>query len=137
MGQTPPHQKVFPIGDAGKFLVFPSGKCRIMGLRRAITRMDLSLLPFQVKNVELQSLTLVHDLKRSINLRNLAENLPTQSYIYEPELFCALRLIKFGKLCVNVFSSGKVVILGVKTLNYDALIGQISNLINTYYKSPV
>ena len=61
----------------------------------------------------------------TINLQKLAEK---TDCIYEPEIFQGLRLIKFNPLCVNIFHSGKLVITGLKTLNfYDDV-----NIIKTY-----
>ena len=48
------------------------------------------------------------------------------SCTYEPELFPALRLTEFNPLCVNVFHMGKIVILGIKTLDYEHVVDTIS-----------
>jgi len=51
----------------------------------------------------------------TINLQKLAEK---TNCIYEPEIFPGLRLIVFNPLCVNIFHSGKLVITGLKTLDF-------------------
>jgi TATA-box binding protein (TBP) (component of TFIID and TFIIIB) len=45
--------------------------------------------------------------------------------MFEPELFSALRYLKYNPLCVNIFSSGKIVMLGLKTLDYKHLVDDI------------
>ena len=96
-----------------------------MGLKRAL---DFSL-PIRVTNLELQSITAVFDLGQMVNLRKLATQvLPRGSFVYEPELFPALRLTSFNPMCVNVFSTGKIVILGLR----NDLIGQILYLLQVY-----
>ena len=49
---------------------------------------------------------------------------------FEPELFPALRLTKYDPVCVNVFSTGKIVILGLKNLYYQ---GYVDNIISDLY----
>ena len=53
--------------------------------------------------------------------------------MFEPELFPALRYIKYNPLCVNIFSSGKVVILGLKTLDFKSITSAIIDDIKTLY----
>ena len=71
-------------------------------------------------------------MKRGLRLPELGNFCHHQaiSYIYEPELFPALRLTTFDPLCVNVFMSGKCVILGLKHLNYVKHVNRVKNLIN-------
>ena len=45
--------------------------------------------------------------------------------VYEPELFPALRYKKYNPLCVNIFASGKIVILGIRSLDYQATVAEI------------
>ena len=104
-------------------ILFPSGKCRIMGCRKPIT--TDSKLPFGIIIDRIQSITVTSQLDHSINLNKLA--MATECCTYEPELFPALRLTSYRPLCVNVFSSGKIVILGIRTLDYEATINQIKN----------
>ena len=130
--QCPPIQKVFHLpncqhGQNVKLIVFKSGKCRLMGIQIPLNN-DANL-PLAVNNLQIQSITLVDDIGESINLYKLAHKLPKGSFMFEPELFPALRLVNFNPLCVNIFSSGKIVILGVKNLSYQNLIGQIRKLI--------
>jgi len=125
----PPHQKIIKIANGAKMIIFPSGKCRIMGLKRAL---DFAL-PIRVTNLELQSITAVYNLGQAVNLRKLATQvLPRGSFVYEPELFPALRLTSFNPMCVNVFSTGKIVILGLRQFNCSDLIGQILDLLQVY-----
>ena len=104
-------------------IIFPSGKCRIMGCRKPITT-DCGKLPFGIIIDRIQSITVTTQLDQTINLYKLA--MATEC-IYEPELFPALRLTSFRPLCVNVFSSGKIVILGIQTLDYETTVNLIKN----------
>ena len=108
-----------------KIIIFPTGKCRIMGCR------DSSLpqnLPFNMVVDSMMSATVVATVGCVLNLSGLATKLKG---IYEPELFPALRLRDYNPLCVNVFASGKVVVMGLRTLSYHSLINSIICLIES------
>ena len=100
--------------------MFPNGKCRIMGCKKPIIE---KYLPFSIKIEKIQSITVCMNLNQNINLNDMAQNVPCT---YEPELFPALRLTEFNPLCVNVFHSGKIIILGIKSLDYEELLNTIS-----------
>lgn len=51
---------------------------------------------------------------------------------YEPELFPALRMTEFNPMCVNVFSSGKIVIMGLKTISYCDFVNDVINSLCYY-----
>lgn len=127
-----PHQVIIAIKDLNnaKLLIFPSGKCRLMGMKRLFNS-NTDKLPVKVNAFQLQSASAVINFGHRINLLNLANRLPRATFMYEPELFPALRLIIFNPLCVNVFSSGKIVILGLKeTTNQQRLSEEIIRYIN-------
>lgn len=88
-------------------LVFNGLKFRIMG---KLMRKDvMQLLP--IETISLQTRTYTHKLCKSINLHHF--NPPSQyEYLYEPELFNSflLKLPRGG--AINLFASGKVVLLG-------------------------
>ena len=98
-------------------IFFKFGTCRIMGCKKPI---EMKHVQYDIKNI--QSLTIVVNLKETINLYTLTK---ITKCLYEPELFPALRLMKYSLTCVNVFSSGKVVILGLKTLNFENQVNDI------------
>lgn len=106
--------------EAGTIVIFRSGKCRIMGCNSFPVN-----LPFKIKVRRLQSATLVINYGTRLKLSELHNRLTSRHSLYEPELFPALRLMDFNPLCVNVFSSGKIVILGLRKLNYKHLIKRI------------
>jgi Transcription factor TFIID (or TATA-binding protein, TBP) len=126
----PPYQIVIPIDNGGKMLLFPSGKCRLMGLNQPFSE-DIQL-PLKIHNVEIQSVTVTCHIGNQINLLKLARQMPHKERIYEPELFPALRMTKFNPICVNVFSTGKVVILGLKSLSYQNLLDLIVQDLQVY-----
>jgi len=127
----PPVQKVLPtslIGVRMMVFLFPSGKFRLMGVKEPLTSYDS--LPLMPDTMTLQSATIVGNYGESINLRTLAADLTSRRCLYEPELFPAARLLQFNPLCVNVFSTGKIVILGVKDLDKCAeLFEEVSAVI--------
>jgi Transcription factor TFIID (or TATA-binding protein, TBP) len=126
----PPYQVVIPIDNGGKLLLFPSGKCRLMGLKKPFS--EEIQLPLKIYNVEIQSVTVTCHVGHQINLPKLARQMPPKERMYEPELFPALRMTKFNPICVNVFSTGKVVILGLKSLSYQSLLNSIVQDLRVY-----
>ena len=42
--------------------------------------------------------------------------------MFEPELFPALRILTYNPICVNVFATGKVVLLGLRSMDYDNFV---------------
>ena len=111
--------------DGYTIVIFKTGKCRIMGCK---TRLLQSTLPFKINNIKIQSITVTKDLGKSVNLYKMAIKLGSEA-MYEPELFPALRLLKFNPLCVNIFSSGKIVILGIKIIDYKDIVSKIMKTI--------
>lgn len=110
--------------DDYTILVFSSGKCRIMGCKIALTSSDI--LPFGVTISRIQSITVTFKLNMMVNLPRLAR---APNCSWEPEIFPALRLLDFNPLCVNVFGSGKVVILGIRNLRYKKIIRRICKFV--------
>ena len=111
-------------------VVFKNHKCRIMGAKKPITQSQLNKLPFKIMLDCLQSCAFTINFGSIINLHNLHNALGSQKALYEPEIFPALRLIAFKPLCINIFSSGKCVILGYKSTKLeDKLVQQIHSLI--------
>lgn len=121
----------FPIGkpcqvvvksDNYKIIFFKTGKCRIMGCKKPLEPHDLK--QYEIKNIQMQSLTVVVNMGVKINLYKLARIVKCW---FEPELFPALKIVKYEPLCVNVFSTGKVVILGLKNLNFQGYVDNITS----------
>jgi TATA-box binding protein (TBP) (component of TFIID and TFIIIB) len=106
-------------------IIFKSGSCRIMGCREPIKSLDK--LPFQILIERIQSITATTHLGKSINLYALCH---ATRCIFEPELFPAARVIEFNPLCVNVFSTGKIVVLGLKDLHFSDIFDKIVSYIN-------
>ena len=129
---NPPVQKIVKTG-LGKMIIFRSGKMRLMGLKKPPDNLDS--LPYIPAKFELQSFTLTDDLHSKINLIHLANALPRKSFWYEPELFPALRLLDYNPLCVNVFGSGKIVVLGARDISkVNLLVESIRSTINNALK---
>ena len=100
-------------------ILFMNGNCRVMGCKKPI---DTTTLPLNIFFERILSVSVTVNLKQSINLYSLSQNVPCS---YEPEIFPALRLTNFNPLCVNVFHTGKVVITGLKTLEYDDIVKSV------------
>ena len=115
--RAPPKQLVMECGNGEKLLIFPSGKCRLMGCKSSVQCVSHYPIPIVLTNIF--SVTVVMNIQRRIDLRQLATRLGNKKCIYEPELFPALRLTKFNPLCVNVFASGKIVIFGMKKVKHE------------------
>ena len=126
---TPPVMYVEKIVGGGTLIIFPNGKCRLMGIK---TLHSNSVVPYRMLIECIISATITFNLAGGgINLRDLASN-NNNTVVYEPELFPALRLNHFRPHCVNVFASGKVVVTGLKRLDgYKNYARQIRQLINT------
>lgn len=106
-------------------LVFTSGKCRIMGCKIPITSTNnMFPIPFHISCI--QSVTACLNLGYTLNLIKLSQQIGPQGCMFEPEIFPALRVTKkFNPLCVNIFASGKVVILGLKTFHIEEICNEI------------
>ena len=129
--QLTPYMYAFK-GDKCTLVVFRSGKCRVMGCKGPITTCDIESFPIKVLIKRIQSVTILFDMHRALQLTKLGNYCYKNSiaYMFEPELFPALRLYTFNPLCVNVFASGKSVILGVKHRRYRKLVTKVETLIN-------
>jgi TATA-box binding protein (TBP) (component of TFIID and TFIIIB) len=125
-----PYQIVIPIENIGKLVLFPNGKCRLMGLKHPIN--DKIHIPFKLFDLQIQSITVTHNVGYQINLLKLARYMPYRDRVYEPELFPALRLTRFNPICVNVFSNGKIVILGLKQFTYQSFLRSVDDELRVY-----
>jgi len=131
----PPTQKIlrFQCDDkCATMIIFPSGKCRVMGIKKPLT--CYMNLPLKVEKLKIQSITITTNFHSDINLIKLAKVLPPRSFWFEPEIFPALRLLCFNPLCVNIFASGKVVIMGLKHISkHDTIVRKVLRTINNAY----
>jgi len=96
-------------------LIFKNGRCRIMG--DALEQNDiLSTLPFMIHDCKITTMTFVYDLNRKINCYKLSG-----MFHFEPEIIVAA----YAKMPehINVFPSGNIVMLGLKSEQraYDIL----------------
>jgi TATA-box binding protein (TBP) (component of TFIID and TFIIIB) len=127
---VPPKQLVIKCDNGEKLLVFTSGKCRLMGCKSPVHSVSHYPIPIVLTNIV--SATAVMNMEKSIDIRRMANDLGNSQCSYEPELFPALRLRKFNPLCVNVFASGKIVILGLKELKINKLCSSIRHVVCQY-----
>ena len=128
---SPPYMHVYKC-EKYTLVIFKCGKCRLMGCKRPLTTKVLDDGPVRVSIVRIQSVSVTFDVGARLSLNQLGNFCHRQSlqYLYEPELFPALRLSTFDPLCVNVFASGKCVIFGLKHLCYHKFVKRVTHLIN-------
>lgn len=81
--------------------------------------------------IQSQSYTSRVKLGYQVNLKKLVEQ--QQQILYEPELFCAVRMMKYKPLSVNVFSTGAIVVCGLREPEdiYD-IVSDINDLCQLY-----
>lgn len=88
-------------------LIFNNLKFRIMG--KITYKQARQLLP--IAKIYLQTRTYTHELPKSINLYHFSP--PAEyKFLYEPELFNSFLLRIPGGGAMNLFASGKVVLMG-------------------------
>jgi len=102
-------------------IIFKNRKCRIMGCKKPLL---ISSIPYKITNLVMQSITLTENLGHVVNLSKIASKLKCNA-LYEPELFPALRVTLFNPMCVNLFASGKLVIMGIKSLDFTKIVDEI------------
>jgi TATA-box binding protein (TBP) (component of TFIID and TFIIIB) len=99
-----------------------------MGCRSPLTSLPLTAAAtganLSIKVDRIQSVTVTANVGRTINLIRLA-NSGHPATQFDGEIFPAVRLTHYNPLCVNVFSSGKITILGLKNLNYQLKVDEI------------
>lgn len=109
--------------EKGTIVFFSNGKMRIMG---CIDELDATFLAykytmmldddcnFQPVYSQSMSIRVVYNVR--INLNKFARESTTLPLQYEPELFPAVLLKKYKPISVNVFSSGKIIMCGVRDI---------------------
>jgi TATA-box binding protein (TBP) (component of TFIID and TFIIIB) len=117
---------------SGTLILFSNGKFRTMGCN---DEFDASLLASSYLHklttspskmfpcITLQSYTLRLQLGFRVNLEQMSSNVPC---LYEPELFPTLRLKEFKPISVNLFTTGKVMVCGVR--DADAIHPMFCNI---------
>src|SRR5277367_3608545 len=122
-----PKQLIIKFLDASTMIMFKTGKFRIMGkcLSRDIACYNASCVTRLVHDcaplIDLQTMTVVYTHAHHLNLTLLSRLVQgsehkTQCH-YDAEHFLAVQIISFKPIHVNVFTSGKVIICGVKNNN--------------------
>jgi TATA-box binding protein (TBP) (component of TFIID and TFIIIB) len=104
----------------GIVLFFNNGKLRTMG---CIDELEATFLTYkyttlidqeEYPTIFFQSMTVKVTLNNAINLDILKNLIPESQY--EPELFPAVLVRQFKPISVNIFSTGKIMICGIKEL---------------------
>lgn len=117
------------------FLLFPSGKYRLMLKNESTQPGPILNFIYQVltdnknavipNNFKIQSETFCLSLPFRINLQLYKESRNNDIEIqYEPELFPALRFNWYPPILINMFHTGKVIIMGRKSRRHLDVISQ-------------
>jgi len=121
--------------DKGTVILFGSGKFRVMG---CVDELDAAFLAYKYieqivgddfPNIFVQSYTSVAKLGCTVDLIKLSLCKDT---LYNPELFAAVQMTKYKPASVNVFSTGSVVVCGLREPDYmHIIVNDILLLINS------
>ena len=114
------------------FILFNSGQCRVMGkstFTNCVVLFDhiVNILSCNIITpLHVVSYTLTHQLPLKycpLNLHMLIKKFDTDTQVhFEPELFPALYITKWTNCHVNVFSTGKIIVLGKNaTVHLDSI----------------
>ena len=113
-----PEQLVTKFKDCTIMLIFKSGKFRIMGAADELDLLfniySITILFESFPPVIIQTMTGTFQFPTHINLYKLADCCKS---LYLPEIFPAVRIQTYLPISVNVFSSGKVTICGLKDID--------------------
>jgi TATA-box binding protein (TBP) (component of TFIID and TFIIIB) len=122
-----PHQLVVK-DPKGTIIFFQSGKFRVMG---CIDELEATFLAYKYTNlinddefppITLQSYTATCDLGFKVLIEKMAAT--SNTFSYEPELFPALRIREFNPASVHVFTTGKVIVCGLRDAEQMSVILQ-------------
>lgn len=111
-----PHMHTIRLPKQWTVLLFPSGRFRIMGKNiyrphHIVNYLTNCISHSQItRDLDLQSETFVLTFHRKINLYKYS--FASRYSDYEPEIFPSLRLKLWSPIMVNLFASGKAVVMG-------------------------
>ncbi len=103
---------------------------KLLAEARELVRGVVCLPPAPVRPV-VQNIVATHDLRRPIELPRVVQRLPSEDVSYEPEQFPGL-ILRFpnDKAVVLIFSSGKVVITGTRSISHlEQLLSKVHRLL--------
>ena len=119
--------------EKGTLVFFSNGKLRIMG---CIDELDATFLAYKYtmmlddddcnfQPVYTQSMTVRVVLNKKINIASFVDVCTSSliSFRYEPEFFPAVHITKYKPISINVFSTGKIIMCGVREID------QVQNII--------
>jgi TATA-box binding protein (TBP) (component of TFIID and TFIIIB) len=114
-----PEQLIIKFKAGYTMLLFKSGKFRVMGKMTdwsviPIIREVLSEIDGEEPDVDIQTMTVVYDYEFKVNLQLLADLLNCS---LDCECFPALQIRKYKPVHVNIFSSGKVILCGIREID--------------------
>ena len=102
-----------------RFIFFTKGTMNTIKFLNKVFNHDF------ITKATLKSITASFNLNKKINLSEL------ENVCYEPELFPAAFIKRPPSIHINIFSSGKVVIVGMRNANeLNALISLVENVIS-------
>jgi TATA-box binding protein (TBP) (component of TFIID and TFIIIB) len=103
---------------------------RIMGRAAAAASPLSTPFPFEITSV--MTFSASSQLREPIHLRDFSVYF-SKIVQYEPELFPAVRLVCFNPVCVNLFSTAKVTMLGLRSRQaaHDIML-QLNHMYDMY-----
>ena len=123
--------------ENGVVIFFSSGKLRVMGCNDDLDATFLAykyttlIPPYKNPEILLQSMTVKVLFGHCLNLVQL-QILITPS-ILELEIFPALQIQKYKPISVNIFTTGNVILCGVKKMDdVDYIINKLTPLIHLF-----
>jgi TATA-box binding protein (TBP) (component of TFIID and TFIIIB) len=121
--------------QAGVIIFFNNGKLRIMGCKDDF---DATLLaykytaivsPYETPEIFLQSMTVKVSTGRRLHLLNLQKLISPA--VLELEIFPALLIQKFKPVSVNIFSSGNIILCGIKKMeDVDDIMSELAPILS-------
>ena len=131
--RIPPYEKYTAFYPSGKFLV--TGVKNYEELNNVINNVVDYLknhnIDNEIKTIQINNHVLTDDLEKDVDLNDLTIKLSSNNVSYEPEQFPGLIFKDENNITFMLFSSGKINITGVKSLdNIDECIYSFKKLIN-------
>ena len=103
-----------------------------MGCKVPISTRKINVDGLNITAIRIQSASATFNVGFDLHFSKLGNfcHYNSTPYIFEPELFPALRLTSFNPLCINVFASGKCTILCLRHLCFQKYVKRVKDLIN-------
>jgi len=117
--KIPPYNKYTAFYSSGKFLI--TGIKSEQELNNVVENVVLYIKKYgidnNIKKININNRVLTDTLGFEVNLEKLIVKLKDYNASYEPEVYHCLHFKDKNSITYSLFSSGKIIIVGVKSLN--------------------